>query len=200
MLAHCLWWKPKIYIRTQSKCKKRLKQSFSIKQFLETLFSDINMYTGFTTYGIYVNTGCAVSLASHLRADAFRLISSSSAMRGQSHKSEWWLLKGWNLPATALRWLASDTEHIAFIHMLSVAKPVHIFMAKNRVSKSCLKAELFPSFCAFWLCFKILNFSLSHYIPVWAKNHMVFPGFYPSNFPYFLQPFSPEDSVPLICA
>ena len=39
---------------------------------------------------------------------------------------------------TALRWFVSDTAHIVFIHLPSLVKPVHIFMAKNRVSKSCL--------------------------------------------------------------
>ena len=37
---------------------------------------------------------------------------------------------------------ASDTAHIVFIHVPSVLKPAHIFMARNRVSKSCLMAEL----------------------------------------------------------
>ena len=44
--------------------------------------------------------------------------------------------------ATALRWFASDTAHIVFIHIPSVAEPVYIFMARNRVSKSCLMAEI----------------------------------------------------------
>ena len=51
--------------------------------------------------------------------------------------------------ATALRSFASDTACIVFIHITPVVKPVHIFMAKIRVSKSCfhLKAvSLFPSF------------------------------------------------------
>ena len=44
--------KAKIYIRTQSKCSKRWKQSSAssaIKQLLETLFLTTKMYTGFTT-------------------------------------------------------------------------------------------------------------------------------------------------------
>ena len=45
--------------------------------------------------------------------------------------------------STALRWFTSDTAHIVFIHIPSVMKPVHIFMARNRVSKSCLMAELY---------------------------------------------------------
>ena len=32
-------------------------------------------------------------------------------------------------PAATLRWFASDTAHIALIHITSVMKPVHIFMA-----------------------------------------------------------------------
>ena len=60
------------------------------------------------------------------------------------------LLKGRNVPATALRWFASDTTHIAFIHITFAVKSVHIFLASSRVSKSCLMSELlFPSFCAF---------------------------------------------------
>ena len=31
-------------------------------------------------------------------------------------------------PAATLRWFASDTAHIALIHITSVMKPVHIFM------------------------------------------------------------------------
>ena len=57
---------------------------------------------------------CAVSLAIHLRA----------------------------MCATALRWFARDTAHIVFIHITSVEKSVHISMARNRVSKNCLMAEL----------------------------------------------------------
>ena len=45
--------------------------------------------------------------------------------------------------ATALRRFASDSAHIIFIDTTSVEKPVHIFMARNRVSKSCLLSELF---------------------------------------------------------
>ena len=37
---------------------------------------------------------------------------------------------------------ASDSAHHVFIHIPSVLKPVHIFMARNRVSKSCLMVEL----------------------------------------------------------
>ena len=39
-------------------------------------------------------------------------------------------------------WFASDTPHIVFIHIPFVVKPVHIFMARKKVSKSCLVAEL----------------------------------------------------------
>ena len=45
-------------------------------------------------------------------------------------------------PSTALRWFGSDTAHIVLIHIPSTVKPVHIFMARNRVSKSSLMAEL----------------------------------------------------------
>ena len=37
---------------------------------------------------------------------------------------------------------ASDTAHILFIHITSVVKSVHIFMVRNKVSKSCLMVEL----------------------------------------------------------
>ena len=47
-LPHCLWWKPKIYIGTLSKCTKRWKQRSAIKQLLETLFLATKMYTGLT--------------------------------------------------------------------------------------------------------------------------------------------------------
>ena len=70
LLAHCLWWKPKIYIGTQWKCTKRWKQSSAINQLLATLFLAIKMYTGFTADGINMNTMYAVSLANHLRAVA----------------------------------------------------------------------------------------------------------------------------------
>ena len=67
---------------------------------------------------------CAVSLANHPRAvaDAFRLL----------------VFKGQNASATALIWFASDTALIVFIHIISVGKSVHIFLARNIVSKSCL--------------------------------------------------------------
>ena len=40
-------------------------------------------------------------------------------------------------------YIYSDTAHIVFIHITSVVKIVHIFMARNRVSESCLIAELY---------------------------------------------------------
>ena len=51
-------------------------------------------------------------------------------------------LKGRNASATALRWFAGDTAHNVFIDIPSVMKPVQIFMARNRVCKSCLMVEL----------------------------------------------------------
>ena len=51
-------------------------------------------------------------------------------------------LKERNVSATAVRWFASETAHIVFIHRTPVVKSVHIFMARNRLSKSCLMAEL----------------------------------------------------------
>ena len=52
------------------------------------------------------------------------------------------VLKGRNASTTAPIWFASDTAHIMFIHITSAVKPVHILMAGNRVSKSCLMAGL----------------------------------------------------------
>ena len=46
------------------------------------------------------------------------------------------------MAATSLRWFASNTAHIVIIHIPSVVKPVHIFMARNRVCKSCLMTEV----------------------------------------------------------
>ena len=59
-----------IYIRTQSKYKKRWKQSSAIKQLLETVPRHRKTCTGFTTCGICMNTMCGVSLTNHLRAVA----------------------------------------------------------------------------------------------------------------------------------
>ena len=103
------------------KCTKRWKQSSAIKLLLETLFLAIKMCTDFPTDVIWINTMCAVSLGNHLRAvaDAFR------PLRTHQH-----------------RWFPSDTAHIVFIYITSVGKSVHISMARNRVSKSSLMAEL----------------------------------------------------------
>ena len=53
---------------------KMMETKLSIKQLLETLFLTIKMCIGFTIDGICMNTMCAVSLTSHLRAvaDVFR--------------------------------------------------------------------------------------------------------------------------------
>ena len=51
-------------------------------------------------------------------------------------------MKGRNASGTALRWFASDTAHIVFMHIPSMVKPVHIVMGRNRVFKSCLMASL----------------------------------------------------------
>ena len=40
-----------------------------------------------------------------------------------------------------------------FVHITSVMKPLHIFMKRSRVSKSCLKAEL---------CFRRFVYSIAH--------------------------------------
>ena len=61
-----------------------------------------------------------------------------------------------------LRLFASDTAHILFIHIPSVVKPVHIFMTRNRVSKSCLMTE--PCFHRFvpFDCVLIYIFGFHH--------------------------------------
>ena len=41
-----------------------------------------------------------------------------------------------------MTWFTSGTAHILFIHIPFVVKPVPIFMARNKISKSCLMAEL----------------------------------------------------------
>ena len=52
--------------------------------------------------------------------------------------------------------LSSVIKQLLFIHIASVVKSVHVFMARNRVSKSCLmELCLFPSFCVFWFCSNI---------------------------------------------
>ena len=52
----------------------------------------------------------------------------------ESLNDEMRLLLLWNLSLV--------TPHTLFIHKKSLLKPVHIFMVKNSVSKSCLMAEL----------------------------------------------------------
>ena len=67
--------------------------------------------------------------------------------------------------ATVLSWFASDTVHLfvhVFTHITFVVKPVHILMARGRVSKSRLKAELcFHRFVHF-ACFPIYVFGFHH--------------------------------------
>ena len=57
-----------------------------------------------------------------------------------------------------------DTAQIV---LSSVVKPVHIFTAGNRVSKSCLMGELFHSLCAFWLCSNIYIYIFTEH---WTKR------------------------------
>ena len=70
---------------------------------------------------------CTVSLANHPRAvaDALRLL----------------VFKGQNASATALIWFANDSALIVFIYITSVGKSVHIFIARNIASKSCLMID-----------------------------------------------------------
>ena len=66
------------------------------------------------------------------------------------------------LVATALKWFASGFAHFGFIHITSVVKPVHIFVVRNRISKSCLLTE--PCFHCFkhFGCVLIYIFSFHH--------------------------------------
>ena len=67
-----------------------------------------------------------------------------------------------NVDTTALRWFASDTAHIVFIHILSVVKPVHIFMARSRICKSCLTVELYFHRSVHFDCVAIYIFCFHH--------------------------------------
>ena len=69
---------------------------------------------------------------------------------------------------TAVRWFVSDTAHIVFIHLPSLVKPVHILMAKNRVSKSCLMAELYFHCFLHFDCVPVYIFGFHH--KQWASD------------------------------
>ena len=53
------------------------------------------------------------------------------------------------------RWFVSDTAHIVSMHIPSVVKPVYILMVRNRVSKSCLMADLYFHRFVHFNCFPI---------------------------------------------
>ena len=57
---------------------------------------------------------------------------------------------------------ATDYCRVLFIHITSVGKSVHIFMARNRVSKSCLMAELCFHCFVHFDCVPIYIFSFHH--------------------------------------
>ena len=72
------------------------------------------------------------------------------------------IFKGRNASATALGRFASDTADVVFIHIPSVVKSVHIFMARNRFSKSCLMDELCFYCFADFHCIPIYIFCFHH--------------------------------------
>ena len=61
-----------------------------------------------------------------------------------------------------MKWFASDTAHIVFTHITPVVKPMHIFMMKNKVPKSCLTAELCFQFLVNCDCVPIYIFGFHH--------------------------------------
>ena len=79
-----------------------------------------------------------------------------------SHTRRKKIFKGRNASATALERFASDTADVVFIHILSVVKPVHIFMARNRFSKSSLMDELCFYCFADFHCIPIYIFCFHH--------------------------------------
>ena len=66
------------------------------------------------------------------------------------------------MSATTLRWFAIDIACIVFMHITSAEKSVYIFMARNRISKSCVMGELcFNCFVCFD-CVSIFIFGFHH--------------------------------------
>ena len=109
------------------------------------------MCTDFITDVIWMNTMCTVSLANYVRAVA----SATEQRKGEPHKSEVLLIastlivvkaenisrntiKMHKMQTAVLRWFASDTAHIVFIHITVVVKSVLILMARKRIFKSCI--------------------------------------------------------------
>ena len=148
-----------------------------LKWLLKTLFLAIKKCTGFTIDVIWVNTKvCSVTIEP-TQSSSWRVstLEDSSVLLA----TEWWTSQKWS-PSTRsvvsstdesfkdetrllLLWVGSlVTPHtFVFTHITSVVKPVHFFMARNRVSKSRFKGRaLFPSLCAFCLCSDVYFWSL----------------------------------------
>ena len=61
-----------------------------------------------------------------------------------------------------MKWFASGTGDIVFTHIPPVVKPMHIFMMKNKVPKSCLTTELCFHFLVNSDCVSIYIFGFNH--------------------------------------
>ena len=101
------------------------------------------------TDGLYMNTMCASD------SKDFTFVKFTSQLFSL-------VLKRRNASATALRWFVSDMAHIVLIYVPSVVKPVHIFMVRNRVSKSCLMVELCYQHFVHFDCVPIYIFGFNH--------------------------------------
>ena len=99
-----------------------------------------------------MNVMCAVSLTNHLRAvsnvlSPLRLISATEQLINELHKSGVLLIASTLLvvKAETIYWntikMHKTMSSLVTLH-ISLVKSVHIFLARNRVSKSCLIAEL----------------------------------------------------------
>ena len=70
-------------------------------------------------------------------------------------------IKMWTGFTTDVLW--RNTLHsFVFLHRTSVVKPMHIFMAKSRVSKLCLMAELCFYHFLYFGCVTICIFRIHH--------------------------------------
>ena len=56
----------------------------------------------------------------------------------------------------------TDTTHIVVIHIAPVVKPVYIFLARNRISKSYLMADVYFHRFVHFGCVVIYVFSFHH--------------------------------------
>ena len=91
-VAHCLWWKLKIYIRTQPKWLKQWKQGSVNKQVLEILFLITKMCTGFATDVIWMNTKVSKATSKPFQSSSkkfcYWLIDITEHLRGKLQERE----------------------------------------------------------------------------------------------------------------